>query len=855
MAKIKHFSKDGLLTGEFTIIETDGVFAEWLVENYSEGDAFAVFKGEPSLENEITHNEAELLKDGEFVVLDTPSEPTTIAIVVALVISVAVIALAPKPELPQNVNRQQESPNNQLSSRSNQARPLQRVPDIKGELLSVPDVIMPTYSMYQTDKEVEHGYYCIGRKQLSISDVKDGDTPLNLITSASAGIYYPNKNPNNSASPDVQIGDEIIARDIYTPYRSNQVNGLVLSPDYGDGFFSAENLVVGRFSPYTDPSVNYFMIRRDLSDGFYIPSLYEVGSNVVLSSFIVNGSDLSGTYNIVSRDVFGQNDADVLICDFGATFPFNGLFNGSSGSMSSGNTTEYTDWAFITKEACLSSIVNVIAPNGMYKDNGGSTLIDAAVDYELQFQEVDDNDNLVGAIMTVTPSISGNNQQLKGNTTEYNFVTDGGKASAIKFACRAKRTTPRDTAFNGTVVDEIKLEDVYGLAELPNNHNFGDVTTIQTKTTATPFATAVKNRELNCIATEMLYPYLGGGSFSPTLTANNNAIQSFITDSIDPVIGNRTIDEIDADGILALKSEIDTYFGTDHHTKFSYTFDSTDVTYQDYAQTVFNAINCIAYREGSLVSAIFEKPQFIPAMLFTHRSKLPDSETYTRNFNSSTINDGVEFNWVDPATDTTETIYLNNGGSANPKQFNIAGIRDYQQAIIRAAREWNKIQYSKTSCEVGVTAEGRYVRPMDMVSIVKGTRVYTYDGEVLEVNGLELTLSQDVAFTPNELHSIILKNDDGTTDSILCQEGSEPNKILLGAPPQQTIRTGIDGRRTEFSFADDSRRFSQQWLVQEVDLTDKLAVNIKAINYTNEYYKDDGTDLSAFSSGFDDGFS
>ncbi len=240
-----------------------------------------------------------------------------------------------------------------------------------------------------------------------------------------------------------------------------------------------------------------------------------------------------------------------------------------------------------------------------------------------------------------------------------------------------------------------------------------------------------------------------------------------------------------------------------------------------------------------MISARFEKPQAIPAMLFTHRSKLPDSETYTRNFNASTINDGVEFNYVDPATNTTETIYLNDGGSVNPKVLNIAGIRNLAQANVRAAREWNKIRYSKLSCEVSVTAEGRYVRPMDMVSIVKGTRVNTFDGEVIAVDGLELTLSQDVVFIQGDAHSIILKNDDGTTDGITCIEGSESNTVILNTPPQQAIRTGIEGRRTEFSFGNDAKQEAQQWIVQDIDLTDKLSVQLKAINYSDEFYTDD----------------
>lgn len=846
-----------MLTGQFDEIDTNGCIADWLVDNFEAGDTFSVFKSfAPSQDDCITFDESELMKDGEFIVMDTPADAVTAAfIIVSVVLAVAVVALTPKPELPENINRQQESPNNQLSSRSNQARPLQRIPDIKGQLLSIPDVIQPTYSVYQNNIEVEYGYYCVGRKQLQIEEVKDGDTPLELVTGAGAEIYYPNKNPNTSI-PDVTIG-ETVDRDVFIPYRSNQVNGLTLSPDYADGFINYNDDIdvqnIANAGPNT--SNTEFAIARPLNNPF--PPIYEAGISVIFTNFFVNGVDISGTYTLDRkvRETSGLFQGEYLVFDYGAVWPFiNQSFTPTSGNMKVSGVNEYTDFFYVTKEPSISSVVNITAPNGMYKDNGGSSLIDASVEYEVQFQEVDNNDNLVGPLMTATQTISGNNQQLKGQTLEYNFVTDGGKAGPIKFAARTKRVTPRDIAFSGTVVDEIKFEDLYGLVELPSL-DLGDVTTIQTKTTATPFATAVKERQLNVLATEMLEPYIDENTKGP-LAPNTNAIQSFITDSLDPVIGNRTADEIDIQGLLDLNTEIDSYFGNNNHTHFSYTFDSTDISYQDYAQTVFNAINCIAYREGSVIKAIFERPQLIPAMLFTHRSKIPDSESYTRNFNRSEIPDGVEFNWTDPATDTTETIYIPSDKSAvNPKQFNIAGIRNLQQATIRAQREYNKIKNQKLAVDIVVTAEGRYVRPMDMISIVKGTRVNTFDGEVIDQNNLTLTLSQDVEFTAGDIHSITLKNDDGTTDNILCNEGSAPNEIILLSPPQQTIRTGIDSRRTEFSFGNEARKESQRWLAQEIDLTDKLNVTIKAINYSDDYYAGDGVNLKAFSDGFDDGFS
>lgn len=837
MATIKHFTKDSLINGNYELIEVDSV-SQWIAENYMPGDAFSVFKGEPSQESLVENTVENLmaLKDGEFVILDTPAEPATIAYVVALVVAVAVVVLTPKPELPSNVNRSQESPNNRLSSRSNQARPFQRIPDIKGEVLAIPDIAMPTYSTYENNIEVENGFYCVGRKQLQIEEIKDGDTPLELINGASAGVYYPNKNPNTD-SPDIQIGQDI-TRDVVIPYRSNQVDGATLKTDADNAIANAAQTgFLGLAGQTTLQLINF-------SDPFD-SSQYIVGSNVIFTDVILPTlGDISGIYEITAYTSTGDITIDRLIAN-----PSLISETGTSGEISSENSTALTSWAYMTAGLSNSAIFNVIAQNGMYKDNGGADLISRTVEYEFEIETLDSNDLPTGSVTTLSDSITGNNQKLYGRTTEYNFSTP------TKFRVRARRVTPRDTTFSGSVVDEIKWADLYGITELDGGHDFGDVTTIQTKTLATPFATAVKERQLNCLATEMLYVYEGSGVFSGTLTANKTAVQSLITDTIDPLIGNRELSEIDADALLDLNQEIIDYFGINDHTEFSYTYDSTEITYQEYAQQLLNAINSIGYRDNSIIKAIFERPKSVPTALFTHRSKIPDSERYTRNFNQAEIPDGLEFNWIDPNTNNQETIFIPSDRSAvSPKKFDIPGIRNEKQAIVRANREFNKIQFKKMTLDLTVTAEGRYLLPNDMFACVKGTRTYTQDGEVIGQSGLLLTLSQDVTFIPSDIMSITLKARDGSTENILCTETATPNQVLLNSPPSVTISTDIDSRRTEFSFGNDARHASQNWLSQEVDISDKLNVTIRAINYSSEYYKDDGANLSAWSDGFSDGF-
>lgn len=842
MAQIIHFTSSNLLNKPEPFL-FDGSIGEYLAENIEAGTPFTVFEGQPCLENDVTFDcdgnpniEYLMTANGEFIIVETPSASVAVQFFIAIVVAVIVVALTPKPDVLSNVNRSQESPNNALSSRSNRARPLQRVPDIKGSVKAIPDIIAPTYSTYEGNTEIEHGYYCVGRKQLDIEDVKDSDTPISLISKASAGIYYPNNSPNLGA-PDVAINGHV-SEPIVSAYRNNQVNGITLSPDYVSGLIDGRETNWSRDTP---PSTIVSIIKWGYWDASYI-----VGENLILTNFFVDGIDVSGTYPILSTNGFVILGLFELTIDFGSVFPVSGGIQPDSGIITPEDSSEYTDWIYNTKVLFDSALINIVAPNGMFLDTGALQLQARTVDFEIQIEGVDADGIPDGVVDVLTGSISGSVQNIIGiSFTEVFSVPK-------YFRVRAKRTTVRYTG-SGSVVDEIKLEDVYGIKNIDLT-DFGDVTTIQTRTVATPFATSFKERQLNCQATEMVDKYLGSGVFDGFLTPNTRAVQSFIADAIDPVIGKRTLSEIEADDLLLLDLEINSYFGIPDHGQFNYTFDSTDISFQQYTQTIFNAINCIAFRENGKISALFERPQTTPAMLFTHRSKKPDSEVHARNTNPATINDGVEFTYVDQSTDTSEVIYIPANKSAlNPKKFDIPGIQNEKQAIIRARREYNKLLHNKISLDVTVTAEGRYVKPNDMISVVKGTRVMTFDGEVLAQDGFILTLSSDVSFVAGD-HYIILKNKDGSTESILVTAGVNSNQVVLNSAPTESIRTGIDTRRTEFSFGSESAHLADRWLAQEIDISDKWFVNIKAINYSDEYYIDDLTPVNAFSNGFSNGF-
>jgi len=223
--------------------------AEWLLAHYGAVPTVTVqiFAGEPSAATEITGDARAILAGDcdEYVILQSPGgfDPLTWALI-ALAVTVATVLLIPKPVLPGNINRTQQSPNNALGNRENQVRLLERVEDIYGTVKSIPSLMMPTYNKYIGHRKYEYGYYCVGRGYHTLAELRDGDTLISGITGASAAVYDPFTLPNSGHAPVLQIGDAIID-DVLTVRRAIEVDGITLKalnqvqlPDDGTSQYS-----------------------------------------------------------------------------------------------------------------------------------------------------------------------------------------------------------------------------------------------------------------------------------------------------------------------------------------------------------------------------------------------------------------------------------------------------------------------------------------------------------------------------------------------------------------------------------------------------------------------------------------
>lgn len=913
---------------------------QWLLDHYGEAPRHGIyiFQGEPSADTDITGDVPALLRNDApyYTVLETPGDPVTLLVnfAIATVINVVASSLFSK-EPPPLENRTQESPNNQLSERSNRVRVMERVEDIYGTVRSIPTLMAPTYTKWIQHNRVEYGLYCVGRGFYDVSDIREGDTPLAQINGASAAVYPPFNTPN-SGLPQITIGDAIIDK-VLSVSRSSSVDGIILkaanqlqlSPNMGYIFRGPGS--AGTLStplPTTTLDVVYQPERS--AAGINQPSVYlrapnfaaiaEVGQTVTIAmaaqgphqrSINVTVAGASKTYTSTTPGVFrGMVNGTSVLIESTALDPANvgtrtvvshtessftvsqacvedsipkaavvsvmvnysgtrtiaevgvgyvtltgapqfppDYADGITATITVANgASEWTDWFTLPQTDRTEIWTNVVAPNGVYKDDGAKSQTD--VGYEIQIEQLTTSLVPTGLVESIAGTVSGATSNERAETLER--VTAWVGPARV----RMRRTTPFDYNFPGLVVDEIRWMDLYSVSPVTKPH-FGNKTIIHTVTRTTAGSTAVARRELNCLAARKLPIFDGttfsgsfnseGGLDSGTIAATSRIVDILGAVTVDPMIGGRSLDELDLAQIWAVQQQLDAWHP--EVGQFNYTFDSDSISFEETVVAIANAAFCKAYRQNGQIRLALDRPQASSVALFTHRNKKPNAETITRRFASDSDYDGVEMVYTDPDTESQETIRLPLGGGATRlKKVEVSGIRSFAQAWFRGNREYQRLLFERLSIETVVAADGRALLPNSRIDVVDNTVFRSWDGEVVAQAGLTLTLSRDVEFVPAVPHSLVLKKRDGSIQSVAVTAGPQANQVVLAAAPAEAIvtePTPEGGVRTEFSFAADSARGAQAWLTQSLRIEDDGYVTVTAVNYSNDYYAADALPVPA----------
>lgn len=740
------------------------------------------------------------------------------------------------------------SPNNQLSDRQNQARMNARIPDILGQVRSTFDLIGVPYRIYEANRMVEYAPMCVGRGDYLIEGVKDGTDLIDNIDGESVQFYGPNTSPFN-ANPSLSIPatDAKFSELPLVVRKSNTVNGQKLMRVDMVFRFGENNAPSVWAQPADSTGFCYFQLDNTSTRDF--TQFYTDGEYICLEN---SGSDgFGGTYEIdhvTPTRIYVKNAASVN-SDWTTKAPF----HFGTGATLRGTDRNWVGPYYCDLDGATQLILNFSAPRGLYfidQDDGTSDHPQRKVVVHLAVEvtPTDADGNVTGSASVYTADLTGSDIlraplgiTIRPNITGYCRVR--ARNNSVRLASDGN-WHPWDDARFLAYEDFVQWIDLYAAKQASVLH-FGDVTTCIAKTVATREATAVKDRKLSALVTRKIRRRGQGtvmaDGFSLELLPTKRADDIFVHVCVDPLIGRRQMTEVDITQVYAEIAAVQTYFGHDHAIEFCATLDKENLSAEQTIDLVAGAIFCTAYRTGSIIRLAFEKQTPDSVLLLGHRNKVPGTEIRTVSFGPQDDHDGVEYKYIDPDDDASMSVYVPADRSAvNPKVIESVGVRNKLQAYLHANRSYNKIQYQRITAEAEVTQEADILVRTNRVLWADNTRPGTQDGEVKDVNGFVLTLSQKVVFAVGKTYTIFLQLMDGTIDAMSCTAGPGPKQVVLERAPRLALVVDDDryAKALYWVVPDDDPR-EQAFIVTEKEPQARFTSIVRGVNYDDRYYAAD----------------
>lgn len=498
-------------------------------------------------------------------------------------------------------------------------------------------------------------------------------------------------------------------------------------------------------------------------------------------------------------------------------------------------------WFYINSNEIEKLIFNFYFPKGVFSVGTNGKNYHHNIAYMIDYQELRDNQPY-GPVSTFSYA------ETYKNTSAFGLskIMDLNGLFAEGVRVRVRRTYEEQGSAKTTRVNELKLKSVYACSYL-KKLVYPDVTLVRSETVATDGALSVKERQWNCIATQKLYTY-ASGTQSLTKQPTNDFADIVVAITLDPLIGRRTLNDIDVTGIYTTSNEIKSYFGTPLAAHFNYTFDQGSQSYEESLAQIASCVGSNARREGSQIYFQFEKENPNSSILFNHRNKRPFSETRSEKYGIDREYDGVETTWIDPADGWVESIIrLPNDFINNPKKLELAGVTNKYQAHFLAHRAWNKIQYQRETVKFTGYGEADLVSLNDRIAVTDDTipAIVTLgngvpSGDIQFWDGQIIGVSQPTNLDPTKNYLIHLQHINRSVEVMAVTQGEDEYHLILERLPilPLVVKSEYD-EYAKYSITLSTEKDSEAFLITEKSHSGPFESEVTAINYDARYYSND----------------
>lgn len=773
----------------------------------------------------------------------------------------ATFLLAPK--MPDAGSQSQPpSPNNALAARSNKQRLGGRVPDIFGEVWSVPDLIAPTYSIYDNNKEVEFSYMCVGRGKHEVKQALDDTTPINQVFGSSVLVYDPGKTLNDE--PAFVFGEQFRPNEAefarFAAKRYTSVNGQVLTAP--DAYLKGSSLT------FRNPNI----IETD--DNISFLDKYKVGEKLLIEGAtdlksgnnITTGADpditpvtysLNGQYIIeavTEKQITLSNPSSVNTDWQKLTNNVDFTVKSDAATLSTEPTPLWQGYFYTDLKDHDGAYVNITAP-ALYRMGKKGDWVGLRLYGEIESEIVDNSNNPVaGTLHTQTFTIQSPESDRYGWGDEGSYdentrftKDDRLRASAAvtvkldnpNFAKGKRlrfRIARKSNAVGDNSSEELKLKDFYGYHVMTEADMPKGVTTVYAKTLATEGALSIKERKLRLLVERYVTDY-----YTKDLRPSKRADDIIYHAAIDPKIGGLTDEQIDFEQI---KNEIDIlidYFGSEKFAEFCYTFDDNNLSSEEIIQTFARAVFSNAKRYGNKLMLDFEREVPASVAVFNSHNILPDSYAASESFGVINEYDGAKVEYADPVDDAQVTKSYPSEAAANPHTEKLIGVRNELQATAHMMRLYNKDRYTYKSCEITAGDESNIVTRTNRITVASQTAVDVQQGTV---EGVEVIDSDIVLHTSHPVNVsggsyLFIQTINNGVESIACSPRDEQSVTLARLPQGELSIRNPRGLNAIYQIVGSNDGDKDAYIVTKKDPAEDMTNKLTCTNYSSKFYQND----------------
>src|SRR5690554_2278324 len=622
-------------------------------------------------------------------------------IAIAVGVTVAAVALMPKPKIPGDMGENDTSQNNQLNAAQNSFRPNEAIPDISGRVIAYPDFIQRSSYTYVQGRRVFSELMCLGVGAYEIHDSFDGESSFSSLNNSTITVYEPFE----------PVPDDLLI-DVRTAEGSEDL------PLEAQGSPSAIGQIInGQLS--ASGTIHLGSEGQAVIDDLGL----SVGDDVLVSGVYRNGGDefpYASTHEIIaiSGATITVTPAPTETSDLGS---FQGTIQRAGASVK-------PQWFTLPGRNITQARFQITMPQGIRKADGSALTVSVSCVVE----KLDENGDPTGVVTSRTEVFSGATLQQQFRTVVIDL--EEGRYRAL--VNKASVTAPDDIGL-------VRCERIESVTKY-SVPNFGDATIIhvQRATSAQQGRGASNKISVDCTRKLNIFnPSTGTfGALAATRAAEQYVMYLLNKANVPLSLINHTELFAATNGLGELGY-------------FDFSYDSYNVSLRERVVTALNVARCYHYMQGSIWRFGRDEAKPVRKFVINRRNLVP--QTYNEAVELVVTNDydSVEVEYVDPDTNTKAYIkrrvtaagVIEEGLGLRADKIKLAGCRNVAQATNRAEMEIRRLARGGriVSCQVlpdilavEVGSRGGVVNPASSTYV---------SGEVLDQNGTTLTLSEPVS--------------------------------------------------------------------------------------------------------------